>query len=332
MTRFWGKWVLWALICGGFAGNAHAQGNRGAEQADDAVREAAMAESIIAREEAAAGRVFDPRYRDAARAALASRSLTQLGSIAKGLGPLVLGDSVASLVYTPVAPCRIVDTTITGGPLAGGTQRSFLVAGTINFPDQGGQAGGCGVPFGPATSVMINFVAVGPAGAGNLRAFAFGSPVPNASIINYANLPLLNIANGIAVSICNPAVITCNFDLTVQADVSATHMVADVVGFFEAAVPTPPLWAVVTSLGTLSRGFRAVSASRPQFGQYNVVFDRDVTNCAYVATTGAIGTGNVPPSLVSVAGLLSNPNGVFVEIRDITFTVQNNSFHLVVHC
>jgi hypothetical protein len=43
----------------------------------------------------------------------------------------------------------------------------------------------------------------------------------------------LNIANGIAVPICNPTLTTCTSDLRVQADVNGTHLVADVVGYFE---------------------------------------------------------------------------------------------------
>jgi hypothetical protein len=325
-------WVLSALICAGVASFAHAQEEGGVEPAADAARREAMAESIVSREEAAAGRVFDTRYRAAARAALVTRPLAAQESITRGSGLLVLGDGATSQVFTPVAPCRIIDTTVAGGPIAGGTQRNFLVAGAVNFPNQGGQPGGCGIPFGPATSVMINFVAVGPQGPGNLRAFAFGSPVPNASIINYANVPLLNIANGIAVTICSPAQTTCDFDLTVQADASGTHLVADVVGFFEPAVPAPPLWAVVTSAGTLSRGFHAVSATRPTFGQYNVVFDRDVTACVYVATIGSPGTGIPSAAFVGVASLPANANGVFVQVLDQNLTVANQSFHLVVHC
>jgi hypothetical protein len=150
---------------------------------------------------------------------------------AQGPIPRALGDPAADLVFSPVAPCRIVDTRLAGGPIAADTQRSFVVTGTTDFEAQGGTPGGCGIPDG-AAAVVVNFVAVGPAGPGDLRAFPFGQPVPLASIINYASLPGLNVANGVAVPLC-AAPGPCPSDLTVQADVSATHLVADVLGFYQ---------------------------------------------------------------------------------------------------
>jgi outer membrane lipoprotein-sorting protein len=148
-----------------------------------------------------------------------------------GEGPLNLGDSQADLVYTPVAPCRIIDTRLAGGPIAGGTTRNFRVTGT-DLSAQGGSATGCGIPSGPATAAVINFVAVNPAGPGDLRITPFGTPMPTASILNYAAVPGLNIANGPAVTICDPAVAACSSDFTIQADVGATQVVADVQGYF----------------------------------------------------------------------------------------------------
>ena len=148
-----------------------------------------------------------------------------------GQGPLNLGDSQADLVYTSVTPCRVIDTRLAGGPITGGTTRSFRVTGT-DLSAQGGSATGCGIPTGPATAAVINFVAVNPAGPGDLRITPFGTPMPTASILNYAAVPGLNIANGPAVAICDPAVAACPSDFTIQADGSATQVVADVQGYF----------------------------------------------------------------------------------------------------
>jgi hypothetical protein len=148
-----------------------------------------------------------------------------------GPSPLALGDPAADLVYSPVPPCRILDTRGAGGPILAGTQRSFVVAGATGFEAQGGTSGGCAISEGAAT-VLVNLVAVGPAGPGNLRAWPAGQPVPLASVINYAALPGLNIANGLALPLC-AAPDPCPFDLTVQADASATDLVADVLGFFQ---------------------------------------------------------------------------------------------------
>jgi hypothetical protein len=147
----------------------------------------------------------------------------------------VLGESDNHLLFVPVAPCRLIDTRLSGGALAAGETRSFQVAGTSGFDDQGGTLGGCGVPIGAAEpmapAVVINFVAVSPSGPGHLRAWEHGQPIPGASTLNYQQLsPTLNIANALVVSIAGTSVDSA--DLDVQAGVSGTHLVADVTGYF----------------------------------------------------------------------------------------------------
>ena len=152
--------------------------------------------------------------------------------------PLTLGDTRAQLLYTPVTPCRLIDTRVAGGALAPGVTRNFRVTGG-GHEEQGGSSQGCGIPLGRATAAFINFVAVNPAGQGNLRAWAYSDPpgpIPGSSIINYAFIPDsgLNLANGIAVPICDPAHTTCpGFDIKVRADGNPTHLVANVLGFYE---------------------------------------------------------------------------------------------------
>ena len=145
-----------------------------------------------------------------------------------------LGSSTTDLVFVPLAPCRIIDTRLAGGALAAGVPRDFQVAGTTEFGAQGGTQGGCGVPAGSAEpnapAVVVNFIAVGPSGPGNLVAWAYGEPKPLASVINYSNVPGLNIANGVIVPIAGTNLVPA--DLRVQADVSGTHVVADVTGYF----------------------------------------------------------------------------------------------------
>ena len=144
----------------------------------------------------------------------------------------------SQLVYTPLNPCRIVDTRLSpGGRLAAGTDRTFHVVGSASdFASQGGTAGGCGIPgFGPGpapqtVAVAFNFVAVNPSGAGNLRAWASDQTIPNASILNYAQVTGLNIANSVIVPVRQDSE---GNDLTVRADVSDAHLVVDVVGFFK---------------------------------------------------------------------------------------------------
>jgi hypothetical protein len=196
-----------------------------------------LAESILRRAEQAMRREFDPAFRSSALARLASLPAEELRDRAERGGPLVPGGTVnPELVYKALPPCRIVDTRMGGGALAAGAPRDFKVAGT-GHQGQGGGALGCNVPVGSATAAAINFVAVNATGPGNLRAWAYNVPPvapPNASIINYAAVGL-NIANAVIVPLCDPAVSSaCDFDVSVQADLNGTHLVADVLGYFEA--------------------------------------------------------------------------------------------------
>jgi hypothetical protein len=140
--------------------------------------------------------------------------------------PNLPGNLGVDLVFTPITPCRIIDTRLAGGAIGAGTTRNFVVGGTVNFAGQGGNVGGCGVPLA-AAGAFINFVAVTPAGPGDLRVTPLGTAIPTASFINYSNLdPGLNVANGVASALGTAG------SITIQADVSAVQLVADVMGFY----------------------------------------------------------------------------------------------------
>jgi hypothetical protein len=153
----------------------------------------------------------------------------------KTISASALGDATSDLVFVPLPPCRIIDTRKAGGKMLPGVVRDFQVAGTDEFLAQGGNAGGCGVPDGAAepaaAAVMINFFAVNPEGSGNLRAWPYGESVPLAAAITYDNLgQFFSITNGLIVPIAGT--ITVPADLSIRADFSATHVAADVTGYF----------------------------------------------------------------------------------------------------
>jgi hypothetical protein len=92
------------------------------------------------------------------------------------------------------------------------------------------------------------------------------------------------------------------------------------------------LWAVVETDGTLVRG-TAVSSGPLTLGAYEVVFDRDVTGCAYLATSGLTGTSGSPPSIFpTVVGRAGNANAVYVKLYDDAAVLTNGSFHVAVFC
>jgi hypothetical protein len=93
------------------------------------------------------------------------------------------------------------------------------------------------------------------------------------------------------------------------------------------------LWAVVNSDGTLARGSHVTSTLQVRTGGYGVLFDRDVSSCAYEAT---LGDGTVTAANYSgnaaVTGKAGSVNGVFVNTFDTTGTATNYPFHVAVFC
>lgn len=136
--------------------------------------------------------------------------------------------SLKDLVFTAVQPCRIYDTRAGSGVQGQGTG-PIPAQQNRDVDVTHGAAPSCGISS-QAKAVVMNFIAVGPAGPGHLQAWPSGTTMPTASIINYANVGGLNIANGLVQPICS----FCTHDLTLRANVSATHVVIDVLGYFAA--------------------------------------------------------------------------------------------------
>jgi hypothetical protein len=152
--------------------------------------------------------------------------------------PSTLGDNFRDLVYTPVAPCRIVDTRAGGGALAGGAVRLFEVdSGDLSA--QGGSSTGCGIPLGVAQAVEMTIVAVLPAGSGYLTAWALG-PQPTSSVLNYSAKDV--IANTAII----PVVPGGGPDFALFS-LATTDVVVDVLGYFAASSATRPDCTTVQS-------------------------------------------------------------------------------------
>ena len=92
-------------------------------------------------------------------------------------------------------------------------------------------------------------------------------------------------------------------------------------------------FAVVGGNGVLARG-RGLSSNpvRSGEGRYQLIFNRDVRGCAYVATVGTIGATAPGPAQVSTSALASNVNGVLVRTFSSSGATSDHSFHLLVAC
>lgn len=137
-----------------------------------------------------------------------------------------LGDLTGDLTYTPLQPCRILDTRATpAGPIPAGSTRPF-VALALNFAFQGGSSNDCGTAGIIPTAVAINLTAVDPAGPGYATVFPFQSSQPLTASVNFAAGAIIN--NTLIAKVPNPLL---TFDFTVYSFAQA-HYVGDLVGFF----------------------------------------------------------------------------------------------------
>jgi hypothetical protein len=158
--------------------------------------------------------------------------------------PAVLGATNDDLVYTPVAPCRIVDTRNAGGPIAAGTSAAFIVDAST-FTSQGGFNGDCGIPFSASAAVAMTITVTQPESAGYFTAWAIGNPQPFASVLNY-------LANQtIATTSIIPVLPGTGGNGFMLFSVANAHVVVDVVGYFAAPVATA-LNCVTVSSGAVA--------------------------------------------------------------------------------
>ena len=197
------------------------------------------------------------------------------GPAAAGIGPAVIAAGKMQDLYTPIAPCRIVDTrsgTGTNGTPIGNQTRTYHVAGTVGFAPQGGKSGGCGIPSG-ATAVAATFTAVNPAHGGFLRAWPNGQSEPTATLLNYGTS---STGTGATVSISSGAAP----NLTVHNYSGPTELVIDISGYYQ-----PQIHAILAPSGGVYDGSpRVLSSENTGVGSYKVRLDVDATGCTAVAS------------------------------------------------
>jgi len=235
------------------------------------------------------------------------------------VGAHFIGDGTTESRFTPITPCRIVDTRSHGGPIAANTTRSYYAqAPSATIAAQGGNSAGCAIPVA-ATAVQATITTVGASGTGFLKTWPFNAGVPGATFLNYGKAP---ISNGGTVAIC----ITCTKDFWVGVYGHPTNVVVDVQGYY-----LKPMWAVVNADGSVARGSRVTGHVFFGAGLYEVDFDRDVTACNLVADVGST-TAGAAAGYATVAGRDGVPNGVFVETFNPAGALAALPFHLSVTC
>ena len=139
-----------------------------------------------------------------------------------------LGDPAADLTYTPLNPCRILDTRAAGGggPLAANVARNFN-GFAANFSTQGGTASNCAIPNGVAALAM-NVYAVNPTNLGFIKVWPANAAEPAVSTVNY-QVGITAIATGALVPVD-----ASNSNRFSAKSPAAVDFIADVVGYFRA--------------------------------------------------------------------------------------------------
>lgn len=154
-----------------------------------------------------------------------ARSMVGDSSVATGrVRGKALGDPNADLTYTPVVPCRILDTRIIGGPLQPGVARIF--EGYLSsFAVQGGASSDCAIPASVPV-LALNVYAVNPTNTGFIKVWAFGTAEPDVSTVN-SQVGLTAIATGTLVPVDR-----LNGNRFLAKSPTVVDFVADVVGYF----------------------------------------------------------------------------------------------------
>ena len=139
-----------------------------------------------------------------------------------------LGDANADLTYTPLNPCRILDTRAAGGggPLAANVARTFN-GFAADFSTQGGTASNCAIPNGVAALAM-NVYAVNPTNLGFIKVWPANATEPAVSTVNY-QVGITAIATGALVPVD-----AANSNRFSAKSPAAVDFIADVVGYFRA--------------------------------------------------------------------------------------------------
>lgn len=213
---------------------------------------------------------------------LAGAAFARAGEV----GTQALGSAQGDLVYTPITPCRIVDTRNTAaGAIPANDSRDF-VALNSSYESQGGSSTDCGTGGTSLVgAVVVNVTVVTPSTAGFATVYPFNTARPTTSSINYTAGAIVN--NTVVTRIPNPLT---NSDFTIYTFGQA-HVVVDIVGYYSAPQATA-LQCVQSAIGTVDvpAGGTATTFSPVCPAGYTKVSNScDTTNSSVYLTISAIG-------------------------------------------
>jgi len=267
-------------------------------------------------------------------AAIGAAVAVSLGTGGIGLVHATIDSGIKPLLVD-IDPCRLADTRpgTQVGPRStplGEDEQYDVAAHGIN--------GNCDIPA-EAVALSLNVTALNATAPTFVTVFPTDAPQPVTSN--------LNLVPGQAPT---PNAVTTGLDVAGMFSLynafGTTDIVVDVNGYYEDhnhddryVQQNEMLWAVVDGDGMLERSSDGVaSAELLEFlptGDYAVVFDRDISNCAYQATAGRPGVSVGPqPGYAQVANWEDDPaHAVIVFTKDLDGAgTETRGFHLLVTC
>ena len=176
--------------------------------------------------------------------------------------------------FVPITPCRIADTRVGGGIVVAKATRHFRARGSSGFVAQGGHSGGCGIPVA-AAAVSLSFTTVNSTADGYINAWPSTGSEPVSTLVNFFGGKRMSVTTNVTLASYGT---TPDFDIRAQG--GNTHLVVDVLGYYE-----PAIVGTITPAGTIYGGSnRVLSSARGSVGKYTVQIDRDASYCIATVT------------------------------------------------
>ena len=250
-----------------------------------------------------------PEWREGLAASLYRLSNETLARIEPGIATLddahgaaalaagqetALGDSSNDLVFTPITPCRFVDTRNVGGPVS--TVRVFDTASSGTT--YGGSAG-CALSGVGEPAIALNVTATGMSAPGYLIVRPQGS-VNTTSFINW---------DAGAVQIANAGIVTTtlasngHYEFEITGNRGAPQVIVDYFGYFSAPV------GMITGDGGAGDGVAGITSGASNSGVYgkNTGGGKGV----FGASTSGTGVGGQSTSGSGTSGNSATGSGVY---------------------
>jgi hypothetical protein len=215
--------------------------------------------------------------------------------------------------FRPVAVSRLLDTRPT--PISAGAVQNLTVAGVAGVPTN-------------ATAVSLNVAAVNPLGAGHLRVFPAGTPLPNASVLNFAagkNTPnhvIVKVGAGGQISIYGG---------------NTTNVIVDINGYYVSTqtdndqyvpVGTPTRIHTAVLPGAVVGNPEASTVDVPVLGQGGI----PLTAGGHGITTVAVNVGAIDPTAAGHLRVFpkTTPGAPFPNASTHNFVAGDSRMNLVI--